>query len=98
MGGDYGEGGMTDNEKMLERFDGWLDALIDQFEQATHSGSDPLWMRANHLKKQAWNLRGRNQKMKLLYGKLKEALRLLEGQSAHRSKFLRELRRIQNSN
>jgi hypothetical protein len=95
---DQGERDMTDNEKMLERFEGWLDALMDQFEQTTHSASDPIWMRLNHLKKQAWNLRGRNPKMKRLYGKLNEALRLLEGQFAQRSRFLVELRGIRRSN
>ena len=88
---------MTDREEALARFEPSLDAWVAQFE-ATTKASDTLWNRASDLKRNAWNLRAGNPRMKRLHQKLDSALNLLIGQAAQRQKFLIEFRAIKNSN
>ncbi len=88
---------MTDREEALARFEPSLDAWVAQFEATTKS-NDALWKRVVDLKRDAWNLRAQNPRMKRLHRKLDSALNLLIGQAAQRQKFLTELHVIKNSN
>jgi hypothetical protein len=92
-----GEKRMTDRAEALARFEPSLDAWVAQFEATTKS-NDALWNRTFDLKRNAWNLRARNPRMKRLHQKLDSALNLLIGQAAQRQRFLKELRVIKNSN
>ena len=87
---------MADREKARARFERGLEAWVAQLEATTNI--DPLWNRASDLKRDAWNLRAQNPRMKRLHRKLDSALNLLIGQAAQRQKFLSELRAIGNSN
>jgi hypothetical protein len=87
---------MADREKARARFERGLEAWVAQLEATTNI--DPLWNRASDLKRDAWNLRARNPRMKRLHQKLDSALNLLIGQSVQRQKFITEFHAVKNSN